>query len=1209
MADPIKGDDAANVLTGTEGDDVLLGLGGADMLSGLGGADTLDGGTGADTMTGGAGDDDYFVDVARDTVIERDETGIDTVHAAISYVLGAYVENLILVGDKAGNGTGNGLANTIIGTDRANVLDGGAGNDDLRGGLGNDTYLIDSSLDTVTELAGGGRDTVRASADYVLPGEVENLTLLGAAIKGTGNAGKNLLIGNDQANVLDGMAGGDMLRGGAGDDTYVVDSKLDRVSELAGQGSDTVVASVSWVLGADVENLQLTGKIGFDATGNALDNILTGNDGPNRIDGRDGADTMSGGKGGDTYIVDNVLDQVIEQNEPVASGRDKVLSSVNWTLGANVEDLTLTGTANINGTGNALSNVITGNAGDNVLDGGPNAAGVGDLLIGGAGNDTYIIADDTSGITEKKNGGIDTVVVGSSYYIGSSPYIENVTLSGTGNFQVIGNNGDNVLTGNAGNNLLIGLGGADTLIGGKGDDTYRVYDLTHATFIEAADSGTDLVQAYQSWTLGDNFENLTLIGNLTKGLNGTGNAEDNRIIGTYSANVIDGKAGADYMRGNGGNDTYYVDNPGDIVDPMSDGGGSFGTELVISSIDYVLPEFIDNLTLTGAARRGDGNGLANTITGTDGADTIDGHGGSDTMSGGKGDDTYYVDNAADKVIERGGEGTDTVRASTSYVLGAEIERLVLADGAADGTGNALDNTITGNAVANTLDGGVGADRLEGGAGDDRYIVDNAGDVVVELAGGGIDTVVASLSWTLGATSEHLILTGKLAIDGTGNALDNTITGNANANVIDGKGGADVLSGGDGRDTLLGGDGNDQLAGGGGNDTVQGDAGADTLDGGLGNDTLAGGLGDDHLQGGDGDDKLAGGDGNDQLAGGDGVDVLNGDAGSDTLDGGAGSDTMRGGAGDDTYRVDAPVDPAIPGSGDVVSEAADSGHDTVIASVNWTLGANVEDLTLTGNEALKGSGNTLGNVITGNDGANVLAGGGGGHDRLIGGLGDDTYLVDGPDVTVVEKVGGGFDRMVFSASGTMAANVEVGVAAGSGAVAITGSAGDDVIGGNSAANVLDGAGGNDTLMGHAGADTLRGGAGNDFLFGGFDADTLTGGAGSDQFAVGTAALQGVDTITDFVSGTDTLLVINPYVSGKLLAGGLVFGTSAKDADDIAIYDKASGNLYVDYDGNGPEAKVLLAKFTPGTALVASDILLIEEVSFSQQIDPIEQLLLV
>ena len=150
------------------------------------------------------------------------------------------------------------------------------------------------------------------------------------------------------------------------------------------RGTDVVQASVSYTLGANVENIVLTGTAAINATGNASNNTLTGNAGANRLNGGGGADTMIGGAGNDTYVVDGTTDVV---TEAASAGTDTVESSITYTLGANVENLTLTGTAAINATGNALANVLTGNSGANQLNGGTGA----DTMAGGAGNDIYVV--------------------------------------------------------------------------------------------------------------------------------------------------------------------------------------------------------------------------------------------------------------------------------------------------------------------------------------------------------------------------------------------------------------------------------------------------------------------------------------------------------------------------------------------------------------------------------------------------------------------------------------------------------------------------------------------------------------------------------------------------------------------------------------------------------------------------------------------------
>lgn len=208
-------------------------------------------------------------------------------------------------------------------------------------------------------------------------------------------------------------------------------------------------------------------------------------------------------------------------------------------------------------------------------------------------------------------------------------------------------------------------------------------------------------------------------------------------------------------------------------------------------------------------------GLAgnDTLSAFAGNDLLDGGQGSDKMSGGIGDDIYVVDASGDKVIENAGEGTDTVQTTLAkYTLGKNIENLTFTDGAAHkGAGNVLDNHIIAGAGNDLLDGKAGADTMEGGAGDDLYYVDNVGDGIVELTGGGTDSVIATVSYVLSNNVENLTLkSGKLALDATGNASDNVLIGNSNANVVSGVDGNDTLYGGKGNDTLTGGAGADSF---------------------------------------------------------------------------------------------------------------------------------------------------------------------------------------------------------------------------------------------------------------------------------------------------------------------------------------------------------------------------------------------------------------
>jgi Ca2+-binding RTX toxin-like protein len=203
--------------------------------------------------------------------------------------------------------------------------------------------------------------------------------------------------GND---VLDGGTGDDAMAGGTGDDTYYVDSAGDGITELPGEGTDTVIAEVDYTLPEEVEALQLVG-FARSGTGNTAANTITGTSGNDRLDGAAGADTLVGGLGGDTYVVDDAGDTV---QEAPGGGLDTIESAIDLVLPANVEALELTGAAR-NGTGNGLANTLTGTAFDDTLDGGAGA----DAMVGGAGDDTYLVDAVGDSVIEAAGGGHDTV--------------------------------------------------------------------------------------------------------------------------------------------------------------------------------------------------------------------------------------------------------------------------------------------------------------------------------------------------------------------------------------------------------------------------------------------------------------------------------------------------------------------------------------------------------------------------------------------------------------------------------------------------------------------------------------------------------------------------------------------------------------------------------------------------------------------------------
>lgn len=339
----------------------------------------------------------------------------------------------------------------------------------------------------------------------------------------------------------------------------------------------------------------------------------------------------------------------------------------------------------------------------------------------------------------------------------------------------------------------------------------------------------------------------------------------NRLYGWFGNDTITGSQFSDWIEGGEGNDLIR---------------GRAGDDVLIG------------FTLTDNVDYEDGD---DTMLGGAGNDQLEGGEGNDRLFGGIGDDSFVGGNGNDRLF--GGDGSDLLRG---------------------------DETSSAPAPGNDiLDGGPGVDAMHGRGGNDTYYVDDIGDLVIELQNEGKDTVKASVSYTLPANVEILIML-HWGYEGIGNELANLLKGHEGGDdelrglggedLLFGYGGNDTLLGGDGADGLRGGDGNDVLIGGEGNDALRGDAGSDLVTGQSGNDTLNGGGGADGLAGGGGADVLRGeggsdlfngGGGSDILDGGSGLDILKGAGGHDLLDGGLHADELWGGAGDD--RVDGGAD--------------------------------------------------------------------------------------------------------------------------------------------------------------------------------------------------------------------------------------------------------------------------------------------------------------
>ena len=752
-AEEMAGTEGADQLAGGVGDNSLFGLGGADTLAGGTGDDFLDGGdgddqlfgdeghdalkggAGRDAMAGGAGDDSYEVDDIDDVVTESAGEGNDTIVtslAAFSLQDVDNVENLFFggTGDFAGSGD-----------DAANRLGGGAGNDTLSGGAGDDSFESAAGSDAIDGgdgadvlLLEGGRyryDFARDGAGVITvtdsedPREIVLTSVEAVFFAGTGETwgvddlfgyfgteGDDVLSGNALGNALFGMGGNDTLAGGAGsdsldggtgadamaggtdDDTYFADDSGDTATEAAGEGYDSVVSSVSYTLGANLEELVLAGSAAISGTGNALDNWLGGNDGANllqglagndTLDGGEGADTMQGGTGNDVYIVDVAGDVVTESYN---AGSDEVRTALaSYTLGANVERLTGLAATGQTLTGNSLANVLTGGAGA-------------DVLSGGSGSDTAAWSWSEAGVTvDLLNNVLEGDAAGDTLIS-----IENLT----------GGSGADTLSGTGAANILDGGAGADLLTGRGGNDVYLVDDEGDVV-VEAAGEGSDEIRSLLGfYTLAgvDNVETLRFagVGGFT-GIGGDGNdiifggagndqleggagydmltggAEADDLIGGADGDVLDGGLGADYMEGGTGSDTYLVDDIGDEVVELA----GEGVDQVQARIaEYTLADGVENLTGTHyGSMHFTGNGLGNFIIGGYHNDTLEGLAGNDELRGGYAGDTLEGGDGDDLLV--GGDGVDLLTGGA----GADTFRYSGWDSAASGFADRITDFAAG----------------------------------------------------------------------------------------------------------------------------------------------------------------------------------------------------------------------------------------------------------------------------------------------------------------------------------------------------------------------------------------------------------------------------------------------------------------------------------------------------------------------------------
>ncbi len=516
--------------------------------------------------------------------------------------------------------------------------------------------------------------------------------------------------------------------------------------------------------------------------------------------------------------------------------------------------------------GNDFDNEIQGGDGNDSIN-----SGLGDdLLNGGLGND---ILDGGQGVDivsyeTSKNAIVINLQSGSASGIDiGNDSIKNIeeAWGGAGADVITANNLGSRLRGGAGNDKLVGgmstdvfYGGIgnDELNGGSGDDLANYADVI-------ANLNISLLTGV---VVGDGTDALISIEDVVSGVG------DDIIYGNAASNEIESSSGDDWVDAGGGDD-LIVGGHGEGDDTYIGGIGidTIKYKSALSGIEVKLglsQGYAKSIDLNDAAGIGNdklsqienviggdfsdiiiGNADPNALDGGSGADFLDGGGGADRMIGGIGNDVYVLDQRGDKVIERAGEGIDTIQTastslgsfslnirsspasyrskSVSLASFSNVENLTYTGtGNAELIGNSLSNVINGSSGNDLLNGGSGADVLNGGLGNDIYVVDNVNDIVTEAADEGTDTIQSGVTLRLADNVENLTLTGRSAINGTGNDDGNRMLGNTAQNTLNGGLGDDTLDGGAGNDVLLGGGGDDYVIGGNGIDVLTGGDGAD-----------------------------------------------------------------------------------------------------------------------------------------------------------------------------------------------------------------------------------------------------------------------------------------------------------------------------------------------------------------------------------------------
>lgn len=834
LGDQIQGNDGVNVLRGLDGNDTLLGFGGDDILEGGDGNDllrgdgsiTYNGVSGNDVLRGGAGNDILYGGAGVDSFDGgegRDRVGFFFLAATQGAIVNLYTQTIS--NDGFGNaetmtsiesiGAGTAFADTFIGDDNANFIMGGAG-DTLQGNGGDDTIWVDSAPAIVD--GGAGNDTLGfigdingkliqdntgdGLAEWVFATQGVHVDLqtnriyndgFGASgvIAGFENIdgsefGDNIL-GDSNANVLNGWGGDDTINGRGGNDTLIGGEGADIM--IGGAGNDTV----SYELETDGFGIDLTlgvavrtgGGAPFEDTLSQIENVI-GGAGDDQIVGTSGVNVLAGMGGNDTIRGAGAADSISG-----GAGDDTILYQIGDGAdaidgGADTDTL-------------RISDVAAGNAVLNVVFDGSSLIKVENANLTNVETASADLGDGVDTLSYGAATTADVVVVlpaalatGFSFVAG----IENVT-GGSGNDLLIGDTAANILLGGAGADILLGGMGNDTLNGQGGVDLVSYIDETSAFVVDLA-AGT----ARRGSAASAVEDTLVSIENVA------GSRFNDVITGSTGANVLVGNLGDDTITGGRGNDTlnggggfdHFVYNWGDGNDIIDGGADSDSVNVFGDASNNTLSVLFDGSQITSFG--------ATSLTSVEQVNAILGDG-VDTIS--------YAGTTANVLVHLFagvGSGFGSI---------SQVENAIGGNGDDSLTGTGGVNRLEGGAGNDVLDGGAGADALVGGAGNDTYYADSS-DTITETSTGGFDVVyTASTTFTLGANVENLIFTGAGPFVGTGNGSDNLISGSAAGDTLNGGGGADVLVGGQGDDALNGGAGNDifVFSAGGGHDIITG----------------------------------------------------------------------------------------------------------------------------------------------------------------------------------------------------------------------------------------------------------------------------------------------------------------------------------------------------------------------------------------------------